>query len=104
MMLKEIMRVTPDLKNTVLPQAKFMDLFWKYFDLTEELKKYMCQLPRLRGKQEEILGNMDFFEANHEPAEEAERKISVLDHGQQRNISADFNDLGVRQNLKETLK
>ena len=61
MMLKEIMRVTPELRNAVLPQAKFMDLYWKYFDLAEELKQYMCELPKLR-KPDKMLGNMDYFE------------------------------------------
>lgn len=97
MMLKEIIRVTPELRSVVLPQAKFMDLYWQYFDLAEKLKKYMCEMPKLREKnQDKILGDMDYFERNHEPAE--------YETAQERNISADFNDLGVRTNLKDALK
>ena len=37
-MLKLIFDETPQLKNNVLTQTKFTDLFWKYFEFTEYLR------------------------------------------------------------------
>ena len=51
LLLKEILREAPELRSNVLPQAKFMDMYWKYFALADELKKYIRELPKVRGKQ-----------------------------------------------------
>lgn len=46
--LKTILDENPVLKTKVLTQKKFTDLFWKFFEFQEEVKKEIDDLPKLR--------------------------------------------------------
>lgn len=51
-LLKTILDEDPSLKEKVLTQKKFTDLFWKFFEFQDLVKREIADLPKLRKFQQ----------------------------------------------------
>jgi len=49
----------PYLKENVLTEKKYMDLYWKFFEFQDELKKELSELPKLRKFAKPSFKNSD---------------------------------------------
>lgn len=124
--LKAILDEEPRLRENILTQKKFMDLFWKFFEFQEEVKREIADLPRLRKYQQhqgpteqeraehENLAKIDFYESNRLPARENASQLLEADSADdivvaQRTTKAkrattEFVDHGIRKDLKASMQ
>ena len=64
-----MMEEEQELKQYVMTEQKYTDLFWKFFEFMDLLKTEIRKLPKIRSKMEqdeeiEKMGKVDFYNQN----------------------------------------
>lgn len=57
-LLRLVIEDDPDLKNYVLTETKYTDLFWKFFEFQELIKSEISSLPKMRANKSNDTGKV----------------------------------------------